>query len=151
MNNLDKRLLQILINKNNYFTIEELATKLGCSRRTIYNSLGRIEDFFKENSISYDFDRKYAKGIKLSVADKNISTNYYEEKIVFDIFSKESNTMKELMEKYYISYNELSKILENINKDINLYELKIEIRQNSGIELIGEKDSINLYLSLIHI
>lgn len=146
MNDLDKKLLQLLIEESNYISIDELSILLGCSRRTVYNALRRIESYLKENHIEYTLDKKYAKGIFLCVNKNNITIKNNEYDIIIDIFSKNNITLKYLMEKYYLSYEKLSKIIFKINDEIQLYKLNINIKQNIGLELKGKDDDKFLYM-----
>ena len=127
MNDLDKKFLQLLIDEDNYITIEDLTNILGCSRRTIYNSLARIESYLEDNLVDYKLDSKYSSGIKLDIIDHDFHIDNPEEDIIVDIFSDKPITMKYLMEKYYISYNRLSQIILDLNENISEYNIAIEI------------------------
>lgn len=145
MNDLDKKFLQLLIDEDNYITIEDLTNILGCSRRTIYNSLARIESYLKDNLVDYKLDSKYSSGIKLDIIDRDFHIDNPEEDIIVDIFSDKPITMKYLMEKYYISYNRLSQIILDLNENISEYNIAIEIKQNSGVDIVGETNDVIIF------
>lgn len=145
MNKLDQELLQILINEKSYLSSDDLSEKLACSKRTIYNSLDRIKEYLDNNKIAYKLDKIYGKGIFLEVNTSDIKIENIDFDIITDILSKKNLTVRDLMENYYLSYNKLSNMLEEINMDMALYNICIETKQNSGIELIGKEKDINLY------
>lgn len=145
MNKLDKELLQILINEKSYLSSDDLSKRLACSKRTIYNSLDRIKEYLDNNKIAYKLDKIYGKGIYLFVNASDIKLENLDFDIITDILSKKDLTIKDLMENYYLSYNKLTNMLEEINVDMALYNIRIETKQNSGIELIGKEKDINLY------
>lgn len=145
MNKLDQELLQILINEKSYLSSDDLSERLACSKRTIYNSLDRIKEYLDNNKIAYKLDKIYGKGIYLFVNASDIKLENLDFDIITDILSKKDLTIKDLMENYYLSYNKLTNMLEEINVDMALYNIRIETKQNSGIELIGKEKDINLY------
>lgn len=145
MNKLDKELLQVLINEKSYLSSDDLSKRLACSKRTIYNSLDRIKEYLDNNKIAYKLDKIYGKGIYLFVNASDIKLENLDFDIITDILSKKDLTIKDLMENYYLSYNKLTNMLEEINVDMALYNIRIETKQNSGIELIGKEKDINLY------
>ena len=145
MNKLDKELLQVLINEKSYLSSDDLSKRLACSKRTIYNSLDRIKEYLDNNKIAYKLDKIYGKGIYLFVNASDIKLENLDFDIITDILSKKDLTIKDLMENYYLSYNKLTNMLEEINVDMALYNICIETKQNSGIELIGKEKDINLY------
>lgn len=145
MNKLDQELLQILINEKSYLSSYDLSKRLACSKRTIYNSLDRIKEYLDNNKITYKLDKIYGKGIFLEVNTSDIKIANIDFDIITDILSKKNLTLRDLMENYYLSYNKLSNMLEEINADMALYNIRIETKQNSGIELIGKEKDINLY------
>lgn len=145
MNKLDQELLQILINEKSYLSSDDLSKRLACSKRTIYNSLDRIKEYLDNNKIAYKLDKIYGKGIFLEVNTSDIKIANIDFDIITDILSKKNLTLRDLMENYYLSYNKLSNMLEEINADMALYNIRIETKQNSGIELIGKEEDINLY------
>lgn len=145
MNKLDKELLQVLINEKSYLSSDDLSKRLACSKRTIYNSLDRIKEYLDNNKIAYKLDKIYGKGIYLFVNASDIKLENLDFDIITDILSKKDLTIKDLMENYYLSYNKLTNMLEEINVNMALYNIRIETKQNSGIELIGKEKDINLY------
>lgn len=145
MNKLDKELLQVLINEKSYLSSDDLSKRLACSKRTIYNSLDRIKEYLDNNKIAYKLDKIYGKGIFLEVNTSDIKIANIDFDIITDILSKKNLTLRDLMENYYLSYNKLTNMLEEINADMALYNICIETKQNSGIELIGKEKDINLY------
>ena len=145
MNKLDKELLQILINEKSYLSSDDLSKRLACSKRTIYNSLDRIKEYLDNNKIAYKVDKIYGKGIYLFVNASDIKLENLDFDIITDILSKKDLTIKDLMENYYLSYNKLTNMLEKINEDMTLYNIRIKTKQNSGIEIIGGKSAIDQY------
>lgn len=145
MNKLDKELLQVLINEKSYLSSDDLSKRLACSKRTIYNSLDRIKEYLDNNKIAYKLDKIYGKGIYLFVNASDIKLENLDFDIITDILSKKDLTIKDLMENYYLSYNKLTNMLEKINEDMTLYNIHIVTKQNSGIEIIGEKSAIDQY------
>ena len=59
------RILQYLIEKNDYVEIEEIAKEYKVTNRAIRYKIDKIEDFLVKNGFDY-LDKKYKKGVKIS-------------------------------------------------------------------------------------
>lgn len=95
MNQRQKRLLKILIQNNEYITVQTLADDLSVSLRTIHNDLKDIEIFLNQKNII--LDKKRNAGIKIDApcSIKKSLLNYTnEKKEEVDILSTKMRRMK---------------------------------------------------------
>lgn len=62
MNARQKKLLKILINEEDYISVEQLMDQLAVSKRTVHNDLCKVEDFLSDYHI--ELKRKSKHGVK---------------------------------------------------------------------------------------
>lgn len=137
MNHNDEILLDFLKKQKSYTSIDEICDSTHLSRRTIYNCLDRIEDHFRDRSISYRIHKKYGEGIKLeiftnSVYDKTLSL------IIIDLLNDNLKTISSIMSSYNLSYYSANKYLLEIKNIFDSYKINLDIREKIGIIIDDE-------------
>lgn len=162
-----KKLLTLLLNAENYLTSKEIATTLNVSTRTIFNDLNSNQ--FTKMLFGATLIRKEKTGIRLETDDMQIkkisyllydnefiqteTTNYFSEVeniILYFLHSENTTTKRELAESIYIDQGNLENYLIQTNNYIKDNHVTIEVKQGSGMKLIGkEKDIRNMFKHVI--
>ncbi|SHH74424.1 Transcriptional antiterminator [Caloranaerobacter azorensis DSM 13643] len=150
-------IINILLDLDKPITINELAEQLNVSNRTIRNDLKELEDYFCSNNYGVTIVKKPRIGVWIEVDEEgkrflkqaiNKSKIYiqpysYEERQLYIIKrllqSKGSITMQVLADELYVSRVTVFKDLEEVEKWLNKYNLKLNRRQNHGIEIEGDE------------
>lgn len=139
MNHNDEILLDFLKNQNSYTSIEEISDSTNLSRRTIYNCLDRIEEHFRDKSVSYKIHKKYGKGLKLEM----YTNSEYDQTlnlIIFDLLNDNLKTVSSIMSSYNLSYYSVNKYLLEIENIFDSYKINLYVREKIGI-VIDDKFS----------
>lgn len=145
MNKNDISLYNILVESDNYLTTKEISQKIGCSEKTVRNSLDRIEKELDNLKIKYEMTRKQSKGIKLEV-EEDYDINETRDFLILDLLKNNRNYLQDLKDKYYLSYNEIRRQIVLISYKLKSYGIEIEIKQKQGILLKANEENINNYL-----
>lgn len=149
-------IVNILLNTNKPITINEIAKRLDVSNRTIRNDLKELEEYFQNNSYG-KIVKKPRIGVWLEVDEEGkrlLRNAVNKSKIYIQPFSseerqfyiikrllqsKDSITMQILADELYVSRVTVFKDLEEVEKWLNKYNLKLKRRQNYGIEVDGDE------------
>lgn len=159
---LNKRLeeiLKMLIDKD-YVSISEVSKKLNISRRTIYYSLEKIEQYLNVNSIKLckqrslgyyliDSDKEsLSKLLSYSNEDYILSpSERYIKIMIYMLTYKDKLTIEKLCELLQVSRNTILSDVKYARNYINKYKLKIE--SDNGYEIKGSlKDLRYLFINL---
>ncbi|QIB27627.1 BglG family transcription antiterminator [Caloranaerobacter azorensis] len=150
-------IINILLDLDKPITINELAEQLNVSNKTIRNDLKELEDYFCSNNYGVTIVKKPRIGVWIEVDEEgkrflkqaiNKSKIYIqpyssEERQLYIIKrllqSKGSITMQVLADELYVSRVTVFKDLEEVEKWLNKYNLKLNRRQNHGIEIEGDE------------
>ncbi|MCI5839424.1 MAG: PTS sugar transporter subunit IIA [Peptoniphilaceae bacterium] len=143
MNKNDEKIYDLLVNSNKYITTEEISKIIGCSEKTVRNSLDRIEKKLNSLNFNYILERKQTKGIKLKVQEKCI---FNEIDFLYLDLLKKKNYITDLQKKYYLSYGEIKKYIRIISNNLKKYDINLEIKQKQGIILNFKKEKLNNFL-----
>lgn len=159
-------ILQYMIEKNDYIQLEELASKYKITNRGIRYKIDKIESFLVKNGFEY-FDKKYKKGIRISDVEqvkvyiKSFVGEYTPYKYVYskderELFmilkllqSTEYIKIKDFEEKLCVSKNTLLKELDEVQDELEKYDLKLVRKPRVG--LIAEGLEINKRNAVIDI
>lgn len=139
MNHNDEILLDFFKKQKSYTSIDEICDSTNLSRRTIYNCLDRIEEHFRDRSISYKINKKYGEGIKLEI----FTSSLYDETlylIIIDLLNNNLKTISSIMSSYNLSYYSVNKYLLEIKDVFASYKIDMDIREKIGI-IIKDKFS----------
>ncbi|EOC99656.1 BglG family transcription antiterminator [Caldisalinibacter kiritimatiensis] len=149
-------IINILLNEVEPITINNIAKKLDVSNKTIRNDLKHIEEYFECG--------KYGKLIKKPRVGVWLEANQEERILLREAISKskvyiqpysseerqlyitkrlllsnESITMQLLADELYVSRVTIYKDLEEVEKWLEKYNLKLLRKQNYGIEVVGDE------------
>ncbi len=132
MNHNDEILLGFLKKQKSYTSIDEICDSTNLSRRTVYNCLDRIEEHFRDKSISYKIHKKYGEGIKLEIFTNSVyeKTIYL---IIIDLLNNNLKTISSIMSSYNLSYYSANKYLLKIKNIFTSYRIDLDIREKKGI------------------
>jgi len=149
-------IVNILLDEHHPITISQIAEKLNVSNRTIRSDLKELEEYFKSN----DYGRIVKKPrvgvwLECSAEDKRFLRNTVNKsKLYVQPFSSEERhlyilkrllqsrqciTMQLLADELYISRVTIFKDLEKVEEWLKKYNLKLNRRQNHGIEIDGDE------------
>lgn len=145
MNKRDVEVYNLLLNSEKYITSLEMSKIIGCSEKTIRNSLDRIEKELDKFDIKYKLERKQSVGIKLDVEDDYVINDNID-LLILDLLKNGSNYITDLQKKYFISYNEIRKQIMLISYKLKNYDIDLDIKQKQGIVLDCKKCKLNKYL-----
>ncbi|MBX7309898.1 BglG family transcription antiterminator [Clostridium chauvoei] len=159
LNKRCKDILLMLMEKELYYNIEDLANEFNVSKRTIRYDLDKIDYFLKSNSLT-EISRKPNAGVKLSLKDneknsindifRRIDINNYvlsqEERVVIILYelltSKSEIKYRVLTEKLMISKSTLVSDLKLVRKWLKGYKLAISTENKNGLIIDGEEKEI---------
>ncbi|TCL57303.1 BglG family transcriptional antiterminator [Kineothrix alysoides] len=165
---MNKRLLQeaeLLLSKNAYITVSDIATTLSCSNKTVRNDLIILEPWIKDLNLS--LDKKIGVGIairgdeeiKLKVLNDlaakthNIQEYSPEDRmnyILSQLFSRNSRLrIKELASHLYVSRATIHKDLLAADEWLCNYNIKLIRKTNYGIEINGNENDIRNAMSYL--
>lgn len=165
---MNKRLLQeteLLLSKNAYITVTDIAHSLGCSNKTVRNDLLILEPWIKDLDLT--LDKKIGVGIairgdesiKLKVLNDitakihNVQEYSPEDRmnyILSKLFSSDSKLrIKELANHLYVSRATIHKDLLTTDEWLQNYNIELIRRTNYGIEIKGSENDIRNAMSYL--
>lgn len=156
----------VLLSENEYISVSKIATILDTSISTIRRAIDTLDGILKETGYG-KIIKTPRLGLHLQIDDKekisklfadyelrNMMTGEYQiYKYLILILSAKNNriTINELSEKTYDSISVVRKKLEVCEEWLNLFELHLNIKKNSGISLEGSEENIRLAIKHIAI
>ena len=152
-------ILSLLLKIRRYVTLQELADKLGVSKRTIQHDVERVELWLKECGLenSATLLRKQGLGIRLelkgnaenelevllsSQSTRGQSFDNYERRLEvakFLLSSHDDLTLQFLADQFYVSKGVINKDLTWVSSWLKQYGLGITRRQNCGVKICGSE------------
>lgn len=155
---MDAKLLDIIgfLSCDSYITSCELADKLHLSEKTIRTRIKDI-DYFLSKEIAY-VDSKRHYGYKLVIVDKDKfdglsvdnncdSAEDRKKRIAYELLESDDYIkLDDLCDSFYISRNTASSTIKDIEKVLNVYNLKLDRRPNYGLKLIGSEFSKRTFI-----
>ncbi|WP_338597548.1 BglG family transcription antiterminator [Clostridium baratii] len=150
------RILQYLIEKNDYVEIEEIAKEYKVTNRAIRYKIDKIEDFLVKNGFDY-LDKKYKKGVKVSNDPKlkkfvhKFAGEYTPYKYVYSkeerfeymllklLQASSAIKIKYFEEKLCVSRNTLLKELDYIGNWLKKYNLELIRKPKVGLLVKGDE------------
>lgn len=159
---LNKRLEEILkmLIKKDYLSVLEITKQLNISRRTIYYSIEKLEEFLNANSIELHKQRslgyyltdkdkqKLSKLLSYSSEDYILSPSERHIKIIiYTLTHKDKLTIEKLCDLLQVSRNTVLNDIKTARKYVSKYKLKIE--SDFGYEIKGRyKDVRYMFMNL---
>lgn len=150
------RTLEILLNSNNFISVDFIAEKLKVSNKTIRNDFSKIEEIV--NDAELKFNKKPGVGIAIEGSEekklelinsikssvKDIEPYSPEDRFNYILkvlfMSKTSVTMRELSQSLFVSRVTLQKDLEKVEKWLSKFNLTLVKKTNYGIEINGSEE-----------
>lgn len=140
-----KKLLEYLIELNDFKPVRYFSEKLSCSDKTIRNDL----KYFEEQSIK--IEKISGKGIRLSNKNKILINDLLDEqprkleltteqrrmKILYDLLDGTKLSIQSLSDNYFVSKTSIVNDFKVIEEKLSVYGLKLK-KDVSGTKLIGE-------------
>lgn len=156
-----KQILGQLIEKQDFFTVEQLAQKYDVSHRSIRNDILALELFLEDKKIEFTRDRK--KGIKLELLKESLDQlkeflNNGEEylspeirikAIARDLLVRAEINFEELADKFKISHKTLVSDLTELKPWFQNYKLQLTREKGNVITKGREQNKRKAYLHLI--
>ena len=147
--NRQKKLLQYLIELNDFKPVRYFSERLSCSDKTIRNDL----KYFEEQSIK--IEKISGKGIRLSNKNKILINDLLDEqprkleltteqrrmKILYDLLDGTKLSIQSLSDNYFVSKTSIVNDFKVIEEKLSVYGLKLK-KDVSGTKLIGEETNI---------
>ena len=144
-----KKLLQYLIELNDFKPVRYFSERLSCSDKTIRNDL----KYFEEQSIK--IEKISGKGIRLSNKNKILINDLLDEqprkleltteqrrmKILYDLLDGTKLSIQSLSDNYFVSKTSIVNDFKVIEEKLSVYGLKLK-KDVSGTKLIGEETNI---------
>ncbi|SJZ36013.1 Transcriptional antiterminator [Pilibacter termitis] len=140
LNERQQQLLNMLAWKKDFMSLEELARKTHCSKRTMYDDLKQLGKWLNSQDFFVALERKRRKGVKL-LGEVNrirgLSNLDYQESEMLELLpetrqmeisqmlllDEEVITYQRLMDKYFISSTSIKKDLEKIQRNFQIHLL----------------------------
>lgn len=144
-----KKLLEYLIELNDFKPVRYFSERLSCSDKTIRNDL----KYFEEQSIK--IEKISGKGIRLSNKNKILINDLLDEqprkleltteqrrmKILYDLLDGTKLSIQSLSDNYFVSKTSIVNDFKVIEEKLSVYDLKLK-KDVSGTKLIGEETNI---------
>lgn len=150
------KIAEILLDSKKPATVSEIAKKLMVSNKTVRNDFKKLEELVNESGLK--LCKKTGVGTTIEGSEEKKlylldmikkSTNYIEpyspedrqNYILKRLFMTKSNvTIQEIAEELYVSRVTIHKDLQNVEKWLNGFDLKLFRKTNHGIEIIGDEE-----------
>ncbi|ATY57619.1 TPA: PRD domain-containing protein [Staphylococcus argenteus] len=158
----EKEMIALLIKYNGqYVTIHDIAQQLAVSSRTIHRELKGVEAYL--TSFSLILERANKKGIRIAGADSDlhdlkqsiaqhqtIDLSVEEQKVIILyalIQAKDPVKQYSLAQEIGVSVQTLAKMLDDLEIDLNGYQLSLSRKRGEGIYLVGTESKKREFLS----
>lgn len=153
LSNRQVRILELLIDQEDYLTISSIAKKFGITQRTIQYDFEFIESI--QNKFNFKLIRNKALGVKIQTEDKrlfqelkNYTSQYIhlskdERVLVLTLELFDSNTpvsSRVLSECVGVSRRTIMSDLKEIEDWLNHYLLQLNYQKNKGFVIIGNEE-----------
>ncbi|MDO5813630.1 MAG: BglG family transcription antiterminator [Bacillota bacterium] len=162
MNARQKKLLKILVNQEDYISVEQLMDQLDVSKRTVHNDLCKVEDFLSDYHIELKRKSKHGVKIEASVSKKEsllyyidihkeetdvLSTKIRRMKIYARLLSNaEGTSLNKLADEFMVSKTSIVSDLDVIEKQVQEFNLSL-IKDRKGTRIEGNEIDIRHALS----
>lgn len=162
MNARQKKLLKILVNQEDYISVEQLMDQLDVSKRTIHNDLCKVEDFLSDYHIELKRKSKHGVKIEASISKKEsllyyidihkeetdvLSTKIRRMKIYARLLSNaEGTSLNKLADEFMVSKTSIVSDLDVIEKQVQKFNLTL-IKDRKGTRIEGKEIDIRHALS----
>lgn len=151
-----QKILEILISRDTSITIDQLASMLNVSNRTIRSDLEKIDMYLSDNphvklqkkpriGVWIDGDQKGKNRLKEIINSDEVYVQPHspEERQLYIIRrliqSRESITMQALADELYVSRITIYNDLHGVEEWLGKYELKLRRKKRQGIEITGKE------------
>lgn len=144
-----------------YVTVQDLAQEFNVSRRTIYNSLSKINHWLREDGYSeisqirgrglyLDKNIKSRLGTELTVSDRP----YYEYSpgerkawiFIFMTIQEQPLILKDFIEQFDVSRNTVLEDIRTLKTELKKHQLMIGSGHNTGYHVKGEESDVRTML-----
>lgn len=158
----EKEMIELLIKYHGqYITIHDIAQQLAVSSRTIHRELKQVESYlnsFKltlqranKKGIRIDGDEQYLQDLKHDICQhQTIDLSLEEQKVIILyalIQSKDSIKQFSLAQEIGVSPQTLSKLLDDLEKELQGYQLHLSRKRGEGVHLNGPESKKREFLS----
>lgn len=158
----EKEIIELLIKYHGqYVTIYDIAQQLAVSSRTIHRELKHVESYI--DTFSIQLDRVNKKGIRLNGDQQAIQSLKYEmtqqqtidlsveeQKVIILyalIQSKHAVKQYSLAQEISVSIQSLAKLLDELEHDLESYQLSLTRKRGEGVMLNGTESKKREFLS----
>lgn len=158
----EKEIIEMLIKYHGqYVTIYDIAQHLAVSSRTIHRELKSIESFI--NTFNINLERVTKKGIQLDADEHSVTSlkNVLSQQNTIDLSQEEQKVIilyaliqaKEPIKQYGLAHEigvstqTLTKLLDELDIELDQYQLKLQKKRGEGIHLNGAESKKRELLS----
>ncbi len=158
----EKEMIALLIKYHGqYITIHDIAQQLAVSSRTIHRELKGVEAYL--TSFSLTLERANKKGLRIAGEESDlndlkqsiakhqtIDLSVEEQKVIIIyalIQAKEPVKQYSLAQEIGVSVQTLAKMLDDLELDLNKYQLSLSRKRGEGIYLVGTESKKREFLS----
>ncbi len=168
MNQRSMAVLNMLVEQEGYLSSEQLAKAFHVSRRTIYNDIGKINDWLKKQKLEIvkqvraeGFYLEASTKEALSQTDSLVQAHYYEytkEERKAWIYlhitcSSKTYFLEDFQNLFQVSRNTVLEDIKALKNEIQLEQLQMHTNRRQGYHIIGEeidvRKTITQYLSVV--
>lgn len=152
----EKKIILLIIHSTKEITIQQIATEIGVSKRTVLREMSSIYSWFSRNG--HELIKIPNKGLKtnLSIQDKNDLLEQIQDTNVIQYFTKHERLLfiitellqtKDLLKLYYfaskleVSEATISHDLNSVTDWLEKYDLSLERKQGFGVVIKGRERS----------
>lgn len=161
MNKRQENLLTVLLLKEEFININDIANDFECSERTIRNDCKYIDEWLSTFCNAY-IKRKPNVGIKFSGDDtdkivvnqklrgevKRVNSELHKQVEILNLLlcNNKKITLNDLSNKLYINKNIVREEINKLSVELSNYNLKISTKTGSGICIEGNEKDIRIML-----
>lgn len=155
----EKIILSAFLNAKEALTIKELAKVTRIKERTLYREIKTLEQTLKKQNIiikkeksTYSLTGEIAK-LDEKILDTTVKLGFSQDTkqslIICELLKKKETSIKEIAEKFEISYNTVYSLVPKIEKVLKKYAIKISVKKGLGISIKSTQENIIILLLAI--
>lgn len=162
--NREKKILQLITQKDQGAIIDDMMRILDVSKRTVYRELSNLEDSLQRIHLSLVKEGKFYR-IEGKEADILYIQDYIEDNISIEWLDVDKRgaailatialcqdgqmTHKRLVEEFQLSWTTIQQSVQRLNEIISKYHIQIEQKMDNSLILEGNEVYVRLYLSQV--
>lgn len=160
-----RQLLQVLMQRTDYLSVNQLAEALGVSRRTVYYDMDKVNIWLDQAKLQ-PLEIVREKGVLLPVSERDQIVSLLEEDnrqiyifspeerakiiICYFVYVPENVYLEQLTECFEVSRNTILTDLKEVTRLLSVYDLQLDYQPKTGYRLVGDAVRIRALFMLYY-